>query len=152
MKKLRQLLLQRPIGYHYFLVLLSTILLLCCIGLNTRRETFFILTLLLSFLVLGTCLLYIWTWHQYTRYEYYGKRIRYEFNRIITRQRYKLERLSEQEAGVLSLLLNGYSLEKVAENIDISYEDLFKAIRGIKFKLEISSKESLLDINWEEAL
>src|SRR5689334_9361509 len=115
MNKIHRMILLRPIGLHYFLVLLSTILLMSSIKLPSRPgDSLFLISPLLSFVLLITCLLYIWAQQRYSRYENYSKKIRYEFKRVAYKQQYKLKRLTKMEEDVLILLLREYTLDQMA--------------------------------------
>ena len=152
MNKIHRMILLRPIGLHYFLVLLSTILLMSSIKWQSRPgDTLLIVSPLLSFVLLITCLLYIWAQQQYSRYEYFSKRIRYEFKRIAYKQQYKLKRLSKMEEEVLILLLREYTLDQMALSMKISHLRLYRYIRRINSKLDIT-REELLDIYWDEVI
>lgn len=152
MNKIHRIILLRPIGLHYFLVLLSTILLMSSIKLQSGAgDSFFIVSPLLSFVLLITCLLYIWAQQQYSRYENLSKRIRYGFKRIAYKQQYKLKRLTKMEEDVLILLLREYTLDQMALSMQISHLKLYRYIRRIKSKLDIT-REELLDIYWDEVI
>jgi hypothetical protein len=146
-------LVQRQKEFHYFLLFVSVMILLTCLALTRRPDNAVMMTVAIcSIFFLSVCFLYIRAWQQYCQYEYYGKRIRYEYYRVINKQTYKLNRLTVEESHVLNCLLKDFSPEEITQQMQIPYFGLYRTIRSIRSKLEVSKEEGLLDFDWSETL
>lgn len=135
---------------HFILLLSSAILLVSCIGLNQNAGPgFFRFVQLFALLLLAVSALFALSWNQYGRCEYYCKRIRYEYDRVLYRQTYKLERLSSNESAVLGCILKDRSPEEIMQQMQCSHSHLYKYVGNIYRKLEITKGEDLFDIDWK---
>lgn len=146
-------LVQRQKEFHYFLLFVSIMILLTCLALTRRPDNALMMAVAIcSIFFLAVCFLYIRAWQQYCQYEYYGKRIRYEYFRVINKQTYKLNRLTVEESHVLNCLLKDFNPEEITQQMQIPYIELYRTIRSIRRKLEVSKEEGLLDFDWSETL
>lgn len=153
MLKAHRWLIQHQKQFHYFILALSAIILLCSMRMNPKiRNEFSLLIQHLSFLLFGACLLYLWAWHRYNRNEHFRKRIASEYRHKIYKQPYKLERLSKQEFEVMTYLLNDYSIDETSRRMQLSYSALYHDIGNIREKLEVTREEGFLDIEWKNVL
>lgn len=153
MSKVYQWLQNNQKKIHYILLLSSAILLAFCIGLNHRvGPGFFRFVQLFAVMLLGVSVLFALSWHQYGRCEYYCKRIRYEYDRVLYRQTYKLERLSYDESIVLGYILKDRSPEQIIQQMHCSHSDLYRHVGSIYRKLEVTKGEDLFDIDWRNTI
>jgi hypothetical protein len=150
MTKMYQWLQDNQKKIHFILLLSSAILLVSCIGLNQNAGPgFFRFVQLFALLLLAVSVLFALSWHQYGRCEYHCKRIRYEYDRVVYRQAYKLERLSSHESAVLSHILKDRSPEEILQQMRCNHSHLYKCVGNIYRKLEITKGEDLFDIDWK---
>ncbi len=132
---------------------LSTILLLFlvtgCYEVYTRNSfTFSWIFLQILGLVLAVfCFRFLQTSKWYMRHEHLRKRIISEYYRIVCRQSYKIDRLSDLEKEILQYIIGKCSLEEIVHQTGLSYDRLFSHISHIQRKLEIPAKEGLMEFN-----
>ncbi|RYY10626.1 MAG: hypothetical protein EOO04_36590, partial [Chitinophagaceae bacterium] len=122
MNMLYQLLLARKRELDYILLLASILILSFSIILNHGKNSLplFVLSIL-SPLLLTFCIVGLWAWMRHSRYEYYGKRIRQEYKRVLHQQEYKLDRLTHEELTVLLLLLRDVRVSEIVRQLKLSY-------------------------------
>lgn len=152
MIRIQRWLMHHQREFHYVILVLSSIILFCSIGLTMGDPDIYrIILQLLAMLLFGACFFYLRAWYQFTKYEHYGKRICYEYLRVIHKQPYKIDRLSKIEFEVLAYLLNDYTIEEISLRMHCSFESLYVQIGKLREKLEVSSKEGLLDMDFSAA-
>lgn len=152
MMKIQRWLLHRQKEFHYLLLILSAVMLLCSFGLTLGDPDLYRLVLqLLAMLLSAACFYYLRAWYLFTRYEHICRRICYEYLRVIHKQPYKVDRLSQTEFEILAFLLNDYSIEEISLRMHCTLESLYVHIGRLKEKLEVSSKEGLLDMDFSAA-
>lgn len=152
MIRIQRWLLYRQKEFHYAILILSVAILLCCITLTAGDKD--LSRIILNFLAMILCfagIIYIRAWYQFNKYTHYGKRICTEYLRVIHKQPYKLDRLSKSEFEVLAYLLNDYSIEEISLRMHCTFEMVYIQIEKLREKLEVRSKEGLLDIDFSKA-
>lgn len=140
--------LRRQTAFQLTIILLL-FLVTGCYEVYTRNNFTFswILLQILGVLLAVFCFRFLQTSKWYLRHEHLRKRIISEYNRIICRQSYKIDRLSDLEKEIFEYIIRKYSLEEIVHHTGLTYERLFLHIAHIQRKLEVPAKEGLMEFN-----
>lgn len=138
------------ITFHVVVIILATAIATCGLVFKGPHNTAIVLILLIQTLILILlCAIHIVSVINYSKFKNNCRRIRQEYLRVVNKQTYKLNRLSETEQVLLNHILTGGTINEISKSMQLTSFSLFHCVNQIRQKLEIPVHENPFDVDWK---
>ncbi len=139
--------------FHCIIIILATGIGMCGFIFSERNKlsTEIILLIQTGILIL-LCIIHIISVFNYSKCKHNCNRIKREYLRVVKRQTYKLNRLSETEKQLLKYIINDCRINDISSRMRLTTFSLFHCVNRIRQKLEIPMQESPFDVDWKSVL
>lgn len=138
------------IAFHVVVILLATAIVTCGLVFSKNNTTSLVLILLIqTLLLILLCAIHIISVINYSKFKHNCNRIKQEYVRVVNKQAYKLNRLSQTEHELLNHILTGCTINEISRSMHLTSFSLFHCVSRIRQKLEIPVHENPFDVDWK---
>lgn len=139
--------------FHCIVATLAIAIAICGLVFAGNSVASSIIILLIQTLILILlCITHVVSVINYSKCKHNCNRIKTEYVRVVNKQTYKLNRLSQTEQQLLHYILHGYRINELTKHMHLNTFSLFQQVNCIRQKLEIPVRESPFDVDWKSIL